>query len=218
MGWEPWSSGYGWLLMFERSWVQILAPYTGWTFGHFSHWFVVKTVLFVWKDEINEKEAGVGPYLKKLTVSLSKTHTLCLSQIHSLSHSLTLPISIYIVLSLTTSLSISIRHTLTLSLYQTQTYSIYAYHIFSFSNSIYLSYPYLTIFYFRWTLTFFSLSSSGICALLFKYVIYLSADSPNSLMSYWYLSKSFVFFLWRHSMWVFFGIGMSCGKTLQVNP
>ena len=33
-GWEPWSSGYGKRLMFRRSWVQIPAPYTGWTFFH----------------------------------------------------------------------------------------------------------------------------------------------------------------------------------------
>ena len=28
-GWEPWSSGYGTRLMFQRSWVRILALYTG---------------------------------------------------------------------------------------------------------------------------------------------------------------------------------------------
>ena len=33
--------------------------------GHFSHWFVVKIVLFVWKrPKINEKEAGFGPFKK----------------------------------------------------------------------------------------------------------------------------------------------------------
>ena len=31
-GQEPWSSGYGRRLMFQRLWVQIPAPYTGWTF------------------------------------------------------------------------------------------------------------------------------------------------------------------------------------------
>ena len=31
---EPWSSGYRRRLMFQRSWVRILAPYTGWTFFH----------------------------------------------------------------------------------------------------------------------------------------------------------------------------------------
>ena len=34
IGREPWSSGYGRRLMFQRSWVQIPAPYTGWTFFH----------------------------------------------------------------------------------------------------------------------------------------------------------------------------------------
>ena len=29
---EPWSSGYGWRLMFQRSWVRMPAPYTGWAF------------------------------------------------------------------------------------------------------------------------------------------------------------------------------------------
>ena len=30
-GRKPWYSGYGRRLMFQRSWVQILAPYAGWT-------------------------------------------------------------------------------------------------------------------------------------------------------------------------------------------
>ena len=49
IGREPWSSGYGSRLTFQRSWVQIPAPDTGWTW-HFSHSFIVKIVLFVWKD------------------------------------------------------------------------------------------------------------------------------------------------------------------------
>ena len=108
--------------MFERSWVQILAPYTGWTFGHFSHWFVVKTVLFVWKDEINEKEAGVGPYLKNLlslyrkhTLYVSLKYTLSLTHLHflfqSISYSHLLPPSLS--LSDTLWLCLSIRHKLT---------------------------------------------------------------------------------------------------------
>ena len=31
---EPWSSGYGKRLSFQRSWIRIPAPYTGWTFFH----------------------------------------------------------------------------------------------------------------------------------------------------------------------------------------
>ena len=53
---EPWSSGYGWRHMFCRPWVQIPAPYTGWTFLHL---FVVKIVMFVWKDE-NKIRRGRG--------------------------------------------------------------------------------------------------------------------------------------------------------------
>ena len=45
---EPWSSGYGKRLKFQRLWVRIPAPYTGWTFFTI---FVVKIVMmFVWKD------------------------------------------------------------------------------------------------------------------------------------------------------------------------
>ena len=45
LGQEPWSSGYGRRLMFKRSWVQIPAQYTGWTF--FCIDLFVKIVLFV---------------------------------------------------------------------------------------------------------------------------------------------------------------------------
>ena len=31
----------------------------------FAHLFVLRIVMFVWKDEINEKETGVGSFLKK---------------------------------------------------------------------------------------------------------------------------------------------------------
>ena len=34
LGQEPWSRGFGRRLMFQRSWVRIPAPYTGWTFFH----------------------------------------------------------------------------------------------------------------------------------------------------------------------------------------
>ena len=46
---EAWSSGYERWLMLERLCVWIPVLYTGWTW-HFLHWFVVKIVLFVWKD------------------------------------------------------------------------------------------------------------------------------------------------------------------------
>ena len=66
-GRESWSSGYRRRLMFQRSWVWILALYTGWTF--FSHLFVVKIVMMcVWKDENKWKRDRVCPifFIKKL--------------------------------------------------------------------------------------------------------------------------------------------------------
>ena len=41
--------------------------------GHdiFSHWFVVKIVLFVRKDRKNEKENGVGPFKKTITLTIT---------------------------------------------------------------------------------------------------------------------------------------------------
>ena len=66
VGWEPWSSGYGRWLMFQRSWVQIPAPYTGWTW-HFSALIRCQNVIVCLKrSKINEKEAGVGPFLQKI--------------------------------------------------------------------------------------------------------------------------------------------------------
>ena len=60
--WEPWYSGYGRRLMFQRSWVQIPAPYTRWTF---SHLFVVKIVMCVWKDKNKWKRVQYWPILKQ---------------------------------------------------------------------------------------------------------------------------------------------------------
>ena len=58
-GREPWSIGYGRRLMFWRSWVRIPAPF-------FPHLFVVKIrIVCLKRPKINEKEAGVGPFLKK---------------------------------------------------------------------------------------------------------------------------------------------------------
>ena len=55
-GREPWSSGYGRLLVFKRSWVQIPAPYTGRTF---SHLFVVK-LYCLFKKTKNKWKRGRG--------------------------------------------------------------------------------------------------------------------------------------------------------------
>ena len=54
---EPWSSGYGRRLTSKKSWVRILVPDTGWAF--FSHLFVVKIVMCVWKDD-NKWKGGRG--------------------------------------------------------------------------------------------------------------------------------------------------------------
>ena len=59
-GLEPWFSGYGWRLMFWRSWVRIPSLYTRWTF------FVVTIVLFVKKD-VNKLKRG-----RKLPIFLKK--------------------------------------------------------------------------------------------------------------------------------------------------
>ena len=65
IGQEPWSGGYGRLLMFERSWFQILPLNTGCTWL-FLHLFVVKIVLFVWKrPKINERRLGLAHFIKK---------------------------------------------------------------------------------------------------------------------------------------------------------
>ena len=61
-GREPWFSGYGRRLMFQRLWVQIPAPYI----------FVVQILMFVWKDENkNEKQTEDDPFKKKFKVAVS---------------------------------------------------------------------------------------------------------------------------------------------------
>ena len=62
-GREPWSSGYGKRLTFRRSWVRIPAPYTGWTF--FTYICCKNCNVCLKRLKINEKEAGIGPLLKK---------------------------------------------------------------------------------------------------------------------------------------------------------
>ena len=57
--------------MYERSWVRILALYTGCTFGHFSHLFGVKIIIVFEKTENKQKEAAVGPFKKLVICSLA---------------------------------------------------------------------------------------------------------------------------------------------------
>ena len=60
-----WSSGYGWRLMFERLWVWIPAPNTGWI-DIFSHWFVVTIVFCLKRPKINEKRPGLAHFFKSI--------------------------------------------------------------------------------------------------------------------------------------------------------
>ena len=70
-GQEPWFSGYEWRLMFQRLWVWILAPYTGWIFGHFFTCICCKNCIVCLKrPKIKRKEAGVGPFLLKKSLLL----------------------------------------------------------------------------------------------------------------------------------------------------
>ena len=64
VGREPWSSGYGKRLKFQRSWVRFPALYTGWTFLTFICCKNCKVCLK--RPKINEKEAGVGPFKKHI--------------------------------------------------------------------------------------------------------------------------------------------------------
>ena len=68
VGREPWSSGYGKRLTFQRSRVRFPAPYTGWTFFTF---ICCKNCLK--RPKINEKEAGLAHFLKKVALK-SKFH------------------------------------------------------------------------------------------------------------------------------------------------
>ena len=61
-GREPWSSGYGWQLMFEMLWVQIPVPYTGWTLDISSHWFVEKLYCLFEKTENKKKRPRLSHF------------------------------------------------------------------------------------------------------------------------------------------------------------
>ena len=59
-GQEPWSSGYGWWLMFERLWVRILAPYTGWRFGHLFTLICCNNCIVCLEKTENKRKRGRG--------------------------------------------------------------------------------------------------------------------------------------------------------------
>ena len=70
-----WFSGYGWWLMFERLWVRIMAPYTGWTLRHCFTFICCKNWnVCLKRPKINENEAGVGQILKKQCYALLFTY------------------------------------------------------------------------------------------------------------------------------------------------
>ena len=71
-GREPWSSGYGRRLMFRRSWVQIPALFTGWTFFTY---FCCKKIA----TKINLKRPGMAHFLKKWCfINDNVTEAICL--------------------------------------------------------------------------------------------------------------------------------------------
>ena len=65
---KSWSSGYGRRLMFQRSWVRIPAPDTGWTWHFFTLICCKNCIVCLKRPKINEKEAEVGPFFKKKEV------------------------------------------------------------------------------------------------------------------------------------------------------
>ena len=63
---EPWSSGYGRRLTFQRLWVRIPVPSAAWTW----HIFILICCkncndVCLKRPKINKKEAGVGPFKKR---------------------------------------------------------------------------------------------------------------------------------------------------------
>jgi len=73
IGWEPWSRGYGRRLVFERLLFWIPALHTGWTWHFFTLICCKNCIVCLKRPKMNEKEAGVGLFLKKsmLTVPCS---------------------------------------------------------------------------------------------------------------------------------------------------
>ena len=72
MIWTIGSNDYGWWLSLKGRGFESRRHILD---GHYilSYWFVVKIVLFVWKDQkINEKEAGFAPLQKIWTIDRSE--------------------------------------------------------------------------------------------------------------------------------------------------
>ena len=70
---EPWSSGWGRRFVIRRLWVRIPAPDTGWTFFQF---YLLQELYCLFEKTINEKEAGVGPFLKNFLSSIHFSYSI----------------------------------------------------------------------------------------------------------------------------------------------
>ena len=71
MGREPWSSGYGRRRSFERMWVRILVPDTGWTWHFFILICCKNCIVCLKRPKINKKEAGLAHFLKNIEIEWS---------------------------------------------------------------------------------------------------------------------------------------------------
>ena len=63
-GWEPWSSGYGRLLMYKRSWVRIPKPYTGWSLHFFT--LICCKIVFLFEKTKKKRKRGRGWHIWKI--------------------------------------------------------------------------------------------------------------------------------------------------------
>ena len=65
-GWVPWPSVYGRRLVFKRSWVQIPAPDTGWTF--FTYICCKNCTVCLKRSKMNKQRPGLAHFKKILYV------------------------------------------------------------------------------------------------------------------------------------------------------
>ena len=64
-GREPWSSGFGKRLTFQRLWVRIPAPYTGWTFFTYICCKICIVCLKKTENDKTKKRPGLAHFFKK---------------------------------------------------------------------------------------------------------------------------------------------------------
>ena len=73
VGWEPWSSGYGRRLTYQRSWVRIPVPYTGWTWYFFTLICCKKLYCLFEKTENKRKRGRDWPiFFNNTSLNISK--------------------------------------------------------------------------------------------------------------------------------------------------